>query len=86
MTYHIIIGNIIIGNIKVGESKNMNLVIARIKAKLTQKELAQKVNMSPVTICRLEKGNVDSTKVGTLKKIAKALNSDVVTLFFSDEE
>jgi len=64
----------------------MNLIIARLKSNLTQKQLAAIVGISHVTICKLENGNIDSIKVGTLKKVAKALNTDLVTLFFSDEE
>lgn len=64
----------------------MNLKIARIKAGLTQRQLAQKAGLSNVTIVKIEKGNYKNINVSTMLALAKALNSDVQTLFFSDEE
>ncbi|MBD7915223.1 helix-turn-helix domain-containing protein [Clostridium sp. Sa3CUN1] len=64
----------------------MNVKLARIKAGLTQKELAALIGLSNVTIVKIEKGNYDSLTRATMIKIAKALNSDVQTLFFSEEE
>lgn len=64
----------------------MNVKLARIKAGLTQKELATKVGLSNVTIVKIEKGNYNSITRASMIKIAKALNSDVQTLFFSEEE
>lgn len=62
----------------------MNVKLARIKAGLTQKQLAELVGLSNVTIVKIEKGNYNNITRGTMIKIAKVLNSDVVTLFFSD--
>jgi len=64
----------------------MNVKLARIKAGLTQKELAVLVGLSNVTIVKIEKGNYDSITRATMIKISKALNTDVMTLFFSEEE
>ena len=64
----------------------MNVKLARIKAGLTQKELAAMTGLSNVTIVKIEKGNYDSITKSSMIRIAKALNSDVQTLFFSDEE
>lgn len=64
----------------------MNVKLARIKSGLTQKELAALVGLSNVTIVKIEKGNYDSITRATMIKIAKVLNSDVQTLFFSEEE
>lgn len=64
----------------------MSVKIKRIMQKLSQKELAELVGTSNVTIVKIEKGNIDSVKFGTLKKIAVALNSTVQELFFSDEQ
>ncbi len=63
----------------------MNLMIARIKANLTQKALSNKAGVSVVTIVKIEKGKIDGVKIITLKKLAKALNSTVEELFFSKE-
>lgn len=64
----------------------MNVKLARIKAGLTQKELAALVGLSNVTIVKIERGNYDSLTRATMIKIAKVLNSDVQKLFFSEEE
>ena len=64
----------------------MKLKLLRISKNITQKELARLVNISHVTLRRIEKGDIDSVRVGTLKKIAKVLNTTVKELFFSEEE
>lgn len=64
----------------------MNLKIARIKAGLTQSQLRDKAKVGLSTIVALEKGNIDGVRVKTLKKIAKALDTTVQELFFSEEE
>lgn len=69
----------------------MTLKIARIKAGLTQKQLREilinkySVSISPVTIVALEKGNYSSLSYEKMKALAKALNSTVQELFFSEE-
>ena len=64
----------------------MNVKLSRVKAGLTQKELATLSGVSNVTIVKIEKGNHDNITKGTMKKIAKALDSSVAELFFSEEE
>lgn len=64
----------------------MNMKLIRIKKGLTQMQLREKSNTSINTIVALEKGQIDGVRVGTLKKIAAALNSTVQELFFSDED
>ena len=64
----------------------VNAKIARIKAGLTQKELGRLAGTSNVTIVKIEKGDIDGVRLGTLKAIAKALNTNVQLLFFSDEQ
>ena len=53
---------------------------ARKKAKLTQKELAEKVGMATITVQQYERG-VRTPKIETLQKIAQALNTDVGVLY-----
>lgn len=53
---------------------------ARKKAKLTQKELAEKVGIATITIQQYERG-VRTPKIETLQKIAQALNIDVGVLY-----
>lgn len=64
----------------------MKMKLNRIKNDLTQQQLREKAKVSLNTIVALEKGNIDGVRVGTLKKIAKALDTTVQDLFFSDEE
>lgn len=44
----------------------------RIKRKITQEELAEKLDMSPRQIQRIER-NEDNTKIETIRKIIKIL-------------
>lgn len=59
----------------------MNVKIKRIIKNLTQKELAELAETSNVTIVKIEKGQVDGVRFGTLKRIAKILDSTVEELF-----
>ena len=55
----------------------MNILkVARIKKDLTQADLAKNLNMSVATINKIENNIValDSVKLGTLKKICKAID------------
>lgn len=61
----------------------MSVKIKRIMMNLTQKQLAKMADTSNVTIVKIEKGNIDNVKLGTLKKIAAALNSSFEELFLS---
>ena len=62
------------------------LELERRKQGLTQKELYAKSGVSTSTICNIENNGIDTIPVGTLKKLAIALNTTVAELFFSDEE
>ena len=61
----------------------MNLKLKRISMGLTQEQLRKRAKVGLNTIVALEKGNIDGVRVGTLKKIADALNTTVVELFFN---
>lgn len=63
----------------------MNTKLKRIAKGLTQKELAKLAGTCNVTIVKIEKGNVDTVSLGTLKRIAKILDSTVEELFLSDD-
>lgn len=56
--------------------------IARIKKDMTQKQLAELLEMSPSTINRIEVGKQDirGLKLGTLEKLADALDISLVDL------
>ena len=67
--------------------KGLKVKFARLKKGLTQVQLREKSKTSLTTIVAIEKGkSIDGLRVGTLKKIAAALDSTVEELFFSDEE
>lgn len=64
------------------------LKIARVKKQLTQEGLSKISGVGRVTISNIERGkqSILDTPAGTLLKIAKALDTDITTLFFSEEE
>ncbi|NFL86821.1 helix-turn-helix transcriptional regulator [Clostridium botulinum] len=64
----------------------MNVKICRIIQGLSQKKLAKKVGTSNVTIVKIEKGNIDNVKFGTLKKIAEVLGTSIQELFINEEK
>lgn len=64
----------------------MNVKIARIKKGLTQQELCKIVKTSPKKLVEIEKGHYEKVTKELMEKIAKALNSTVVELFFSEEQ
>lgn len=64
----------------------MKIKLARIKLELTQKELAKKVGISHVTLSKIERGICENLTFKTMKKLAKALDTTVQELFFSEEE
>lgn len=66
--------------------KNIKMICKRLEKDLTQQQLREKSKTSLNTIVLLERGDIDNIRVGTLKKIAKALDTTVADLFFSDEE
>lgn len=64
----------------------MKLKLERIKRGMNQKELSQISKVCQTTIVKIEKGDIDSITIGTLKKISKALGVPVTELFFGDDE
>lgn len=67
--------------------KNLKFKFKRLEKDLTQAELREKSKTSIKTIVDIEKGkSIDGLRVGTLKKLAKALDTTVQDLFFSEDE
>lgn len=64
----------------------MNVKIKRIIKGLNQKELAKLVGVSNVTMVKIERGDINNVKFGTIKKIAEILETTVQELFFSEKE
>lgn len=56
---------------------------ARIRQGLSQQELAEKAHVSRTIISGLETGRITTTTTGTLRKIAKALNTTISDIFFT---
>lgn len=63
----------------------MNSKLTRIKLGLTIAQVRELTGLSNTTLCKIEKGNIDNVKFGTLKKLAAALGSTVEELFLSNE-
>lgn len=67
--------------------RNLKFKFKRLEKDLTQAELREKSKTSIQTIVDIERGkSIDGLRVGTLKKLAAALDTTVQELFFSDEE
>lgn len=64
----------------------MNVKIARIKKGLTQAELCKIVKTSPKKLVEIERGNYGNVTKSLMERIAKALDTTVQELFFSEEE
>lgn len=61
------------------------LKVERVKQNKTQDDVATTANISRTTISQIENGRIDNIQLGTLKKIAAAVNSTVEKLFLSNE-
>ena len=66
-------------NLSIGEQ----IAQLRHKAKMSQLELAQKVNTSRTAIARYESGDYNSFNVRTLAKIARAFHKNLKIFFAS---
>ncbi len=66
-------------------AKNLNLKVARARLDMTQKELAERVDVSRQTINAIEKGDYNPT-INLCVKICKVLNVTLNDLFWEDEE
>ena len=65
---------------------NKTIKVARIQKGFTQKQLCEKVGIGVNTLVNLEKDNFQSLKYPLMIKLAKALDTTVAELFFSEEE
>lgn len=57
----------------------------RINLGFTQADLCELAGVNKHTIIKLEKGEVGTAKVDTLKKVAIALDTNIIDLFFEEE-
>lgn len=63
----------------------MTVKLKRIEKGIKQQDFAKTLGISKVTLVKIEKGNYD-IRLSLMKNIAKALDTTVQDLFFSDEE
>lgn len=67
--------------------RNLKFKFKRLEKGLTQTQLREKAKTSIQAIVDIERGkSIDGLRVGTLKKLAAALDTTVQELFFSEEE
>ncbi|WP_338595601.1 helix-turn-helix transcriptional regulator [Clostridium baratii] len=64
----------------------MKIKLKRIAKGWTQEDLSKESGISRNTIVKIEKGDNDGIRFGTIKKIAEALDTTVQELFFSEDE
>lgn len=62
-----------------------NVMVARKKKKLTQDQLCEKVGICRKSLSEIENGKINKVTRETMVKLAEALETDVQTLFFSEE-
>lgn len=62
------------------------LKVERAKRDWTQERLSKESEVGRVTISNIERKGIENIPVYTLRKIAKALDTTVQELFFSEEE
>ncbi|MFR5265539.1 helix-turn-helix transcriptional regulator [Clostridium sp.] len=62
------------------------LKVERVKQGLTQGELADLSNVNVNAIVRLEKGQLEKARFGTLIKVSRALGKSIQELFLDEEE
>ena len=60
--------------------------IARVKSRKTQKQVCKIAKISPNTLVKAEKGDFSGLTYSSMQRLAAALETDVQTLFFSDEQ
>lgn len=70
----------------IAESRAYRLAELRKAASITQQELASRLNIDQSGVSRLERGNFETTEVGTLSAFIKALGGTLqLTARFGDE-
>lgn len=62
----------------------MNMKLERIKRNWSQTDLSEKADVCRSLISQIENGRLDNIQLGTLKKLAAALDSTVEELFLSE--
>lgn len=63
----------------------MNVKLRRIKLGKTQEQIRKEVKISPRKLVEAERGNYEKLTFANMIAIANALETDVQTLFFAEE-
>ncbi|CAG9703381.1 helix-turn-helix domain-containing protein [Clostridium neonatale] len=58
--------------------------LRRVEEGLKLDQVRELSGLSHTTLIKIEKGNIDNVQLGTLKKVAAALNSTVEELFLQE--
>ena len=62
------------------------LKVERVKRDWTQEKLSNESGVGRITISTIERKGIETTPVKTLRKLAKALDTTVQDLFFSEDK
>ncbi|CAI3569611.1 helix-turn-helix transcriptional regulator [Clostridium neonatale] len=64
--------------------KATKVKLKRVEEGLKLDQVKELSGLSNTTLIKIEKGNIDNVQLGTLKKVAAALNSTVEELFLNE--
>nr|WP_321023075.1 helix-turn-helix transcriptional regulator [Clostridium neonatale] len=64
--------------------KATKVKLKRVEEGLKLDQVKELSGLSNTTLIKIEKGNIDNVQLGTLKKVAVALNSTVEELFLNE--
>ena len=64
----------------------MNVMIARKRKRLTQDQVCEAVGSSRTYLSKIENGKDEHVSKKVMLKLAEVLETDVQTLFFSEEQ
>ena len=59
--------------------------LERVKLRKTQKQVCEIARISPNTLVKAEKGDFSGLTYSSMQRLAAALETDVQTLFFSED-
>lgn len=73
--------------VDIGKKIGERILELRLSKKMTQEQLAEKAQIDPSVISRIERGTRTNLRLNTLDKIVNALNTDYETIFsFADNK
>lgn len=69
-----------------GETRAYQLRELREAIGLTQEELAERIGVGQRQVSKIERGDLDSAKVGTIRKYLEAVGGDLVVEYVSGDQ